>query len=72
MSYCHTNGTPEVGLRNINPLSFINSGNDPKIKNIIRTNAEKYTIGNDVEGCLVPTWPSATPYMVPILDLLTN
>jgi Metallo-peptidase family M12 len=72
MSYCHVNSTPEVGMRNINPLSFLNSEDDPKIKNVIRTTAEKYTVGNDIEGCLAPTWPLNPTFMVPIINLLTD
>jgi Metallo-peptidase family M12 len=72
MSYCHTNYLPEVGMRNIKPLSFLNSAEDPKIKNIIRGTAEQYTVGNDAEGCLIPSWALNPTFTVPIIDLLTN
>jgi Metallo-peptidase family M12 len=52
MSYCHVAGTN--GMAAINPLHFVDATGDPAHTNVMRATAEEYTIGNNVEGCLVP------------------
>lgn len=76
MSYCHqhppVDGTGGSGMKNMNPLSFLNAANDPAIKNVIRGGAEQWTTQNRSDGCLATSYPLQPTYMPGILNLLTD
>jgi hypothetical protein len=75
MGYCNLGPT---GASAVNPISFLDNTQDPAIKNIIRSNAEQWTVANRPagtpggNGCLAIETPTIPGYLPGILHLLSE